>query len=115
MLPERRQYNRINITLPINYETLETPHKRVGTTVCKDISLAGARIHFDSFYPQKTKFLLKFNFENTHLLVEGIAETAWSVNEHYSNNYSSGVRFTEMNKENQSILKQYIDVQTITA
>lgn len=110
MANERREYERLSISMPINYETLETPEKRCGETSSKDISQGGIKIILDRFYPHQTKFLLKVNLENVHRVIESIAETVWSFNEPYSNRYCAGLRFTEMNRENRNILKQYLSI-----
>ena len=110
MANERRESKRAVVSLPVNYATLEIPQKRCGDTVCKDISQEGIKILLDRFYPHQTKFLLKLNLENAHRVIESVAETAWSFNEPYSNRSYTGLRFTDMNKENKNILKQYLSV-----
>ena len=110
MASVRREYKRINVSLPINYATLEMPEKRCGETACKDISQTGIKILLDRFYPHQAKFLLKVNLENAHRVIEGVAETVWSFNEPYSSRYYAGLRFAEMNRENANILKQYLSI-----
>lgn len=113
MPEERRAYERISASLPINYETLDTADKKYGTTLSRDISQGGIKILFDRFYALKTKFLLKVELENNHKIFEGIAESVWSVDDTRSNRYYNGLRFIDITKENQDILKQYINIQTI--
>lgn len=115
MVDEKRKHKRINVSLPVNYATLEIPEKRCGNAVCKDISQGGVKIILDRFYPHKTKFLLKVDLENVRRVIESIAETIWSFNEPYSNRYYAGLQFIDMNKENKNILKQYINVQEVTS
>jgi len=113
MSNERRANERINAALPINYETIDTAEKHYGNTISKDISPGGIKILIDKFYPHKTKFLLRVQLGNNHKMIEGVTESVWSFNEPYSNRYHSGLRFIDMNKEYQNILKQFISIQTI--
>lgn len=114
MVSEKRKDKRIHVSLPIDYSPLEIPEKRCGNAAGKNLSQGGLKIILDKFYPHKTKFLLKVNLESMHRVIESIAETVWSFNESYSNRYFAGLQFTDMNKENKEILKQYLTMQEIT-
>ena len=61
MNEDRRINKRINVSLPIDYETLEATGKKYGNAICKDISENGIKIVCDEFSPQKSKFLIKPN------------------------------------------------------
>ena len=49
MTEEKRRHKRINISVPINYEFLETDSKAVADSVTKNISESGVRMVFDKF------------------------------------------------------------------
>ena len=108
MIKERRTNKRINVSLPINYEILDGNERKCGHTICKDISNEGIKIILDKFYPNRSKFLIKVNLENMHRVVESVAESIWSFNESYSNRYYNGLKFTDINIENQKLLKDYV-------
>lgn len=114
MLQEKRLNKRISLSLPINYESLETTRKELDTTVSRDISEGGVRLVFHKFYPPKTKFLLKIGLEGIDKIIEAIAEIVWSFNAQFSNRYYSGLRFLEMDSSEQKILKEYLGIQGIT-
>jgi len=110
-LEEKRQHKRINISVPINYEFLETDKKEIGDTLSKDISESGVRASFNKFYPPKTKFLLRINFQDLNKIIETVAEVQWSLNKHFSNNYESGLHFSYVNPTYQNMLREYIQIK----
>jgi len=114
MFQEKRINKRINLSLPINYESLEIEKKEIDSAISKDISEGGLRLLFHKFYPPKTKFLLKIKLEGIDKIIETMAEIAWSFNAQFSNNYYSGLRFLEMDSSERKILKEYLDIKEIT-
>jgi c-di-GMP-binding flagellar brake protein YcgR len=114
MFQEKRLNKRISLSLPINYESLETNKKELDATVSRDISEGGLRLTFHKFYPPKTKFRLKINLGGIDKIIETIAETVWSFNAQFSNRYYSGLRFLEMGVPEQKMLKEYLEIQGIT-
>lgn len=113
MLQERRINKRISLSLPINYELLETDIKDRGTTVSKDISESGIRLVFKKFYSPKTKFLLKIDLEGINKFIETIAESVWSFNVRLSDTYYGGLRFLDLSQSNRKILQEYISMNEI--
>ncbi|MDD5617868.1 MAG: PilZ domain-containing protein [Candidatus Omnitrophica bacterium] len=114
MWQEKRTDKRINLSLPIDYESLETTKREHDSTVSKDISEGGMRIVLKKFYPPKTKFLLKINLEGINKIIEAMAEIAWSFNAQFSNAYYSGLRFSEIDVSDRRILREYIKIKEIT-
>ena len=114
MFTERRICKRINVSLPINYDILETVKRISSNTVCKDISETGIRLILKRFYPPKAKFLLRITLGQESKIIEAIAETIWSFNMRSSDMYYNGSRFIDMNKQNQTLLKEYIFIKHIT-
>lgn len=114
MWNEKRINRRITVSLPINYETIDIPKKMIGHTVSKDISEGGLKILLERFYPPHTKFLIRLNINQINRTIESIAETVWSFNMHSSNQYLNGLRFIDLGKQNQNLLKEYIFVKNIT-
>ncbi|MDD5005616.1 MAG: PilZ domain-containing protein [Candidatus Omnitrophica bacterium] len=114
MNEEKRLHKRISLSLPINYEVLETEKKEYNTTVCKDISEGGIRLVLKKFYPPKTKLLLKISLEGINKVIEAMAETVWSYNMRFANTYHNGLRFINLDTRDQNILREYIAVRELT-
>ena len=114
MWQEKRESKRITLSLPIDYEILNTEKKETSSTICKNISEGGLKLVFNKFYPPKTQFLIKINLAGINRIVETIAESAWSFNMHFSNMYYSGVRFLELNKSNRRNIREYLMMKEIT-
>jgi len=114
MWQEKRQTRRLSLSLPINYEVLDTEEKEASNTISKNISEGGLKVVFKKFYPPKTKFLLRINLEGINKVIETIAETAWSFNMHFSNTYYSGLRFIYLDPKKQQMIKEYITIKGIT-
>ncbi|MFC1753451.1 PilZ domain-containing protein [Thermoproteota archaeon] len=110
---KRRTNKRILVSLPIHFETVETPDKRYGDGVSKDISEGGMRIMLERFFPPKSKFLLKINLGKTNRTIQAMTETIWSVNVRSSHRYYNGMRFLDMNNEDKSLLKEYLYIKYI--
>lgn len=107
-LTEKRQTIRAQVALSVNYEMLETPDKRSGNTIAKDISENGIRLITERFYPPKSKFLVRISLADINKTIEAIAETVWSFNARFSNQYVNGLCFTDMDKPYRQILKDYL-------
>lgn len=105
---EKRLNKRINISLPINYETLGLDRKELGNTISKDISETGIKLILKEFYPPQTKFLIQINLKGINKAIETVVETVWSFNIQFSNAYYNGLRFIELNARNKEILSEYI-------
>jgi len=113
MFQEKRIHKRVNVSVPINYETIENPLKRYGHTLSKDISENGIKIAMERFCPPKTKFLLRINLEEINKTIESLAETIWSFNIRASNRYHNGMRFIDMNQENKTALREYVTIKSL--
>lgn len=113
MYQEKRLNKRITLSLPINYEALETKSKEMDTTASKDISESGIKMIFKKFYPPKTKFLIRVNLEEINKTIETIAETVWSFNMRFSDMYYNGLRFLDLNTTNQKALSEYIAIKEV--
>ncbi len=111
---EKRLYKRITLSLPINYEILDTDKKELDHTVCKDISEGGLKLIVKKFYPPKTKFLIKIDIPEMNKMITAIAETVWSFNMRFSNRYYNGLRFCDLNTPSKKLLNEYISMEGIT-
>jgi c-di-GMP-binding flagellar brake protein YcgR len=114
MTEEKRINKRITLSLPINYEVLNTKVKDRENTVSKDISESGIKLIINKFYPPKTKFLIKIYLESINKTIETITETVWSSRLRFSNLYFCGMRFLEINMPNKNLLREYITIKSIT-
>lgn len=113
MWQEKRQNKRITLSLPIDYEIVDTKEKELSSTICKNISEGGLKVVFKKFYPPKTKFLVKINLLGINRIIENIAEIAWSFNMTFTNTYYSGLHFVNLNTFHQKQLREYLMMKEI--
>ncbi|MFC1645607.1 PilZ domain-containing protein [Candidatus Omnitrophota bacterium] len=114
MWQEKRKNKRITLSLPIDYEILNTEEKEINSTICKNISEGGLKLVFKKFYLPKAQFLVKINLAGINRVVETIAESAWSFNMHFSNMYYTGVRFLDLSISNRRNIREYLMMKEIT-
>jgi len=108
MTQEKRTDKRLSVYLPINYDILGSPKKEFGNTTSKDLSSNGIRILTNKFFPTGTKFFIKLHLTDINRIMEIEAEGKWSSNIQFSNNFHSGLRFTNLNTEQEKILEEYV-------
>lgn len=60
-MKERRQYERLTISIPVRLETITTSKKEVLDLETRDISASGTFLPTLSSFPQGTRFILDFN------------------------------------------------------
>jgi len=104
---EKRLAKRLRVNLPLAYQHLGQ-EQGFGETVAKDISTSGMRINTASFLAPGSDFLVKLRFPEVSKIVEGIARVVWSQRVSFSDQYQTGLRFTEINPTFRKWLEEYI-------
>lgn len=113
-IPERRLAKRIRVNLPVTFQHLGD-HKHFGETVTRDISLTGLRMNMSGFFPPQSSFLIKLHFPEVNRIIEAIAKTVWSQRISFSDQYQTGLQFTEINPVFKKWLDEYIVVNEALA
>ncbi len=104
MVREKRKYQRINISFPIGCQVIGD--KKPFYTVFKDISEGGVKVITDNFMKKGSRIKVEINLIDT--IVNGIGRIAWCRQKPYSDNYISGIEFTEINPNSSQALKHLI-------
>ena len=101
---ERRRYERVNISFPIEYEPLY--ERGYFYTVSKDLSLGGIRILTDKFIPKGN--LMKININLINRVIRLKAKVCWCNKERIAERYSAGLEFLEVNEEDKKVLSAFL-------
>lgn len=91
---EKREYNRINISFPIEYRIL--PLSKYFYTVSKDLSLGGAKIITNTFVPKNK--LVKVNLNLIDKLLRFNAKVVWCNKKRQSEEYFIGLEFERISE-----------------
>ncbi|MDP1853745.1 MAG: PilZ domain-containing protein [Candidatus Omnitrophota bacterium] len=92
---EQRRFPRFGYSIPLKYrqDNQNTPTY----TVTRDISVGGLKLLTNNFIPRGTE--IQIEVELPHLdLVNTSATVVWSSRINHSEEYLSGIRFTELNE-----------------
>lgn len=104
---EQRRFPRFHYSIPIKYKQPDKPGPTY--TVTRDISVGGMRLLTNSFIPRHTKLGLEVEVPPKNV-VNAEATVVWSNRINHSDQYLSGVKFSDLNendKRNISDLVSY--------
>jgi c-di-GMP-binding flagellar brake protein YcgR len=102
---ERRNHTRLDISFPVECDPLPE-RNHYFYTVCKNLSLGGAKILTNTFLPKDKALKLTINF--IHTLVTVKAKVAWCAKERISDRYSIGLVFTELDTAKKKHLTDFL-------
>jgi len=100
---EKRKYQRISVPFPIECKTL--PKRGYFNTVCKDLSLGGAKIVSNEFIPANGLLKVDINLIGASNLK---AKVAWCSQDKGSERFSAGLEFIEMNESTRENLSNFL-------
>ena len=105
-MEERRRYPRVNISFPVECEILPE-RKKIFYTVTKNLSIGGAKILSEFFFPNEKTFKININLINE--IIKAKAKVVWCNKEPYSERYQMGLCFLDMNKNDKDHLKTFLE------
>lgn len=105
-MEERRAFPRIDISFPIECEILPE-RKKIFYTVTKNLSIGGAKILTEEFFPKEKT--LKININLINEIIGAKAKVVWCNKEPYSERYQMGLCFLEMDRKNKNHLKAFLE------
>ena len=107
-LKEKRRFLRIGAKFPIRYQI-----KRGGffaSALTQDISLFGARLNSDRFFPRGLNLSIELNILSK--VIKPIARVVWSQSLPRTDRYQMGIEFIEVNAQDKNYLSDYITMKT---
>lgn len=110
MQHERRVQPRIHTTFPVECDKL--PQRKFFYTVCKDVSLSGAKIISFEFLPKDHSLKLIINL--IEKIVQVKAKVVWCNKDRNSERYTAGLVFIELNEDGKQTLTKFVDNVTKT-
>ncbi len=105
---EKRKFPRINAKFPIRYQI-----KRGGffaSALTDNVSLAGARLNVDRFFPQGINLNLELNILSK--VINSVGKVIWVKALPDSKRYQMGVEFIDINSQDKILLSDYINTIT---
>jgi len=103
-MQERRKYERINISFPV--ECFDVENKNFFYTVTKDLSLGGTKIVNDKFLPKDN--FLKVNLNLIDKILTLNAKVVWCNKLKFSDKYFVGLNFTDIEETSKQSLLNFI-------
>jgi len=106
-IPEKRRARRLKVGLPVTFHQISAS-KRFGETITKDISMTGLRMDTDSFFQPNSNIIIKLRFPEVNKVIEVVAKVVWSQTAPRSDQFQTGVEFSEINPMFKKWLEEYI-------
>ncbi|MBU1998416.1 MAG: PilZ domain-containing protein [Candidatus Omnitrophota bacterium] len=105
---EKRKSPRINVAFPIRYQIPGTAE--VISCLTNNIGMGGVGFMSNNFIPTKTPLKLEINLRNRILNPE--AKVSWVSSIPHSDNYYSGIEFTQLTVFDKERLADYIELKS---
>lgn len=105
---EKRQYPRINLSVPIHYQIRGS--QEFGNTLTKNISSGGLSFVIDRFIKPQTRIQLNVNILSRNISSPGTVR--WAGNLSHCDKYQIGVEFLEIASQDKNYLSDYIDMRS---
>lgn len=103
---EHRKYLRINAKFPIRYKIRKGGF--FASALTNDLSLSGARLNTDRFFPKGLNLNLELNILSR--VINPVGRVVWSQPLAYSNRYQMGIEFIEINAQDKNYLSDYLSI-----
>jgi len=106
-IKEKRQFRRISAKFPIRYRI-----RRGGffaSALTENLSLSGARLNADRFFPQGLNLNLELNILSK--IINPVGRVVWSQPLPHSNRYKMGIQFIEINPQDKNYLTDYVNMR----
>ena len=103
-MEDKRKFPRVNISFPIRCEGIKS--RKDFYTVFKDISKGGVKLISNQFLALNKQ--LKFEINLIDKFIQGKGRVAWCNALPYSERYTAGIEFTEINSRNEKELSDFL-------
>jgi len=106
-IKEKRQFRRVSAKFPIRYQIRRGGFFASGLT--ENLSLTGARLNADRFFPQGINLNLELNILSK--VINPVGRVVWSQPRAHSNRYQMGIEFIEINPQDKNYLTDYVNMR----
>ncbi|MDD5424026.1 MAG: PilZ domain-containing protein [Candidatus Omnitrophica bacterium] len=107
--PERRQYERINTTMSVQYRGIRQASDSVINAISRDISTGGVRLLVNEFISVFTRLVLEIAMPSSPKPVRVVSKVAWVRKRPYGEQYEVGVEFMDMPDEDRRGIDDFIE------
>ena len=109
-MKEQRKNKRINIYIEVDYSCNKTtPGSKAN---CKDISEKGINLLTNNHLPFGSILHMKFVIPDNCFIIQISGIVKWNDFDLRENLYTNGIKFCDIKKEQQEIIKKFIDKTT---
>ena len=112
---ERRKFERVNSTIPLQYKKLKELSEGTIGAITHDVSEGGARFIANEFLPLASRLVVELFLPAQPRPVKAIAKVAWIKKASSGEQYIVGNQFLDITRDDKGQLIEYVKrVQTIT-
>lgn len=108
MIKEKRQFPRINAKFPLRYQIKRGGF--VASALTQDISISGAKLNADRFFPLGLNLNLELNILSK--IINPVGRVIWSQSLPHSDRYQMGIEFIKISPQDRNHLSDYINTTT---
>ncbi len=106
-IDERRRYQRVDFSLPIQYRNLRTTGNAAGS-LTKDIGEGGVRFKAGEFISLACRLVIEINLPTAPKPIKAISKVAWIKKLPTNDQYELGNQFLDMSKEDRGHIIDFI-------
>jgi len=108
MLSEKREFDRLNINIPIKYKVVGK--NSIYQTIMHDISDGGMRLMSKIFIPRSKKIVFELNLLKLRKTIVSAGELVWIRSHRYGNGfYEVGIKFNGLTDYQRKYLQYFIN------
>ncbi|HOX09847.1 MAG TPA: PilZ domain-containing protein [Candidatus Omnitrophota bacterium] len=107
--PERRQFERINTAMSVQYRGIRQANGSVISAISRDISTGGVRMLVNEFISVFTRLVLDIAVPSTTKPVRVVSKVAWVRKRPYGEQYEVGVEFVDMPDEDRRSIFDFVE------
>lgn len=113
--PERRRYDRVTATIPLQYKKLKEISEGTIGAITHDVGEGGARFIANEFLPLATRLVVELFLPAQPRPIKAISKVAWIRKAPSGNQYEVGNQFLDVGRDDKGQLAEYVKrTQTIT-
>ena len=107
--PERRQQQRVYMTMSVQYRGIRQANNSVVNAISRDISTGGVRLLVNEFISVFTRLVLEIAVPSAPKPVRVVSKIAWVRKRPYGEQYEVGAQFVEMSEEDRRGVTDFIE------
>ncbi|MBL7071646.1 MAG: PilZ domain-containing protein [Candidatus Omnitrophica bacterium] len=105
---EKRKFERINSTVPLQYKKLKELSEGTVGAITQDVSEGGAKFLANEFLPLATRLVVELFLPAQPRPIKAISKVAWIRKAPSGNQYEIGNQFLDVGKDDKGQLAEYV-------